>query len=75
MTLLRRSTCGLPAALALLTLAACASGPQAPAQPQSQDRGEYVTGSNIPRRDGRAANRVNTMEAGDLQKAGSAPAR
>jgi hypothetical protein len=61
------STRGLFAALALMTLGACASGPEAPAQPRQSDSGERVTGSNIPRRDGRAANGVKTMSADDLQ--------
>jgi hypothetical protein len=65
----RHPTRGLCAALALMTLGACASGPEAPAQPRQKESAEAVTGSNIPRRDGRAANGVKTVSPDDLQKA------
>jgi hypothetical protein len=62
------------AALALTMLAACAAGPET-APPPRKEAPEYITGSNIPRRDGRAANRVTTVDPSDVKDAGPAAAR
>ena len=72
MTPFRHPTRGVLAALALTMLAACAAGPDTE-PPTKKDQPEYVTGSNIPRRDGRAANGVKTMDPADLKRAGSQP--
>jgi len=71
MTHLRTSTRGLLAVLATMTIAACASGPETNEPPPE---GTYVTGSNIPRRDSRAANGVQTVSPEALQRAGTGPA-
>jgi hypothetical protein len=72
---LSHPTRGLLAALAVVTLGACAASPDtAPANPS--DKGEIVTGSNIPRKSGSSGvNRVTTLNPGDAAPGGPAPAR
>jgi hypothetical protein len=73
---LRHPTRGLLAGLALVTLGACASSPDTAAPTTSDDKGEIVTGSNIPRRQGNTGtNRVTTLNPVDATPAGPAPAR
>lgn len=50
-----RTASGLAAALATLTLAACATDPNAPATVRERPSDDqYVTGSNIPKKKGQA---------------------
>jgi hypothetical protein len=55
--------CGL-AAMALV--GGCGTAPQASTEPQ--DRGEIVTGSNIPRKKGQAPTGVERVSPADLQR-------
>jgi hypothetical protein len=57
----------LPGLLAALALSACGSVAEAPAEAQ-KPAGESVTGSNIPRRSGGAANGVQTISGEALQR-------
>lgn len=52
-----------------LVLAAACAGPQAASEP-APDKGEYTTGSNIPRKPGRTAagDRVEKLDPADVRK-------
>jgi outer membrane receptor for ferrienterochelin and colicin len=50
------------------SLAACASIDNTAAKPQLRDDNEYVTGSNIPRRNTSMPSEVRTISAEELQR-------
>ena len=54
-------------AVALVAVYGCA-GPEASTEP-APDKGEYVTGSNIPRRAGAPREHVEVANPADLQRA------
>jgi len=52
------------------SLAACASMNNKDAKPQLRDDNEYVTGSNIPKRNTSMPNEVRTISGEELQRSG-----
>jgi hypothetical protein len=57
----------LPCLLAASVIAGCAAGPQASTEP-SADKGEVVTGSNIPRKAKAGPSNVDTVSKEDFER-------